>query len=91
MKKLVVKNLQDCAACRSCETACAKAYYKTENIEYAMLSVGGDANGISITTCTQCGKCAKVCPVGAITKNNAGVYTINRKTCIGCLASQRIK
>ena len=29
MKKLVVKNPQACEACRSCEMACAKAYYKT--------------------------------------------------------------
>lgn len=90
MKRLIVKNLQDCAACRSCEAACAKAYYKTEDAEYAMLSIGGDAAGIEVTMCTQCGKCAGVCPVGAITKNKAGVYMINRKTCIGCLACMDI-
>lgn len=66
--------------------ACAKAYYKTEDPEYAMLCVGGDAAGIDIAVCTQCGKCAEVCPVDAITKNAQGVYMINRKVCIGCLA-----
>ena len=90
MKKLVVKNLQDCAACYSCEVACAQAYYKTNNTEYSMIHVSGDAQGISVDLCTQCGKCAEVCPVQAITKNSHGVYMINKKTCIGCLACMDI-
>lgn len=90
MKKLVVKNLQDCAACYSCEAACAQAYYKTDDREYSMIQIGGDARGVSVALCTQCGKCAEACPVQAITKNAQGVYMINRKTCIGCLACMDI-
>ena len=90
MKKLVVKNPQACEACRTCEMACAKAYYKTEDIEYAVLHVGGTLGNVKFDLCTQCGKCAEVCPMDAITKNAQGVYMINRKTCIGCLACMDI-
>jgi len=91
MKKLVVKNIQDCANCLTCAAVCAQTYYKTSDLEYAVLNVGSDDQGqIKFDLCTQCGKCAEVCPVGAITCNAQGVYMINRKTCIGCLACMDI-
>lgn len=36
------------------------------------------------TNCAQCGKCERVCPSWAITRQEAGV-SINRNTCIACL------
>ena len=82
MKRLVVKNKQNCTGCGSCERACAKAYYKTEDREYSCIRIM-DAQ---IRVCTQCGKCADVCPMEAIRQNPQGVYMIDRKACIGCLA-----
>lgn len=90
MKKLVVKNIQDCEACRSCEMACAQAYYKTDDAEYSCIHIGGTAAMVKIDLCTQCGKCADVCPVEAISQNAQGVYMISRKTCVGCLACMDI-
>lgn len=91
MKKLIVKNADECIACHSCETACAKAYYKTEDIHYAVIHVSEAKQGATeLKTCNQCGKCADVCPVEAIKKNAQGVYAIDRKVCIGCLACMDI-
>lgn len=70
--------------------ACAQAYYKTDDIEYAVLHIGEELGNVKFNLCTQCGKCAEVCPMDAITQNAHGVYMINRKTCIGCLACMDI-
>lgn len=86
MKKLVVKNLDACEACLSCENACSKAFYKVENVNLSCIHINGTADGkIDIATCTQCGKCMEACPTDAISQNAKGVYTINKDICIGCL------
>jgi carbon-monoxide dehydrogenase iron sulfur subunit len=91
VKKLIVKNAEDCIACHSCEAACAQAYYKTVAVEYASISISNaDPSEAKIQVCTQCGMCADVCPVEAIHENSQGVYTIDRKSCIGCLACMDI-
>lgn len=89
MKKLVVKNISECAACRTCEAACAEAYYKCSDISLAALKVRY-TEPVTISVCTQCGKCAAVCPMEAITQNKLGVYMIDRKKCVGCLACMDI-
>ena len=38
-------------------------------------------------TCIECGTCAQVCPVGAITPGN-GKYEINPAKCIDCGSCQ---
>lgn len=91
MKKLIVKNPESCVGCHSCETACAKAYYKTDAIEYAVLRVHTDGRGAGeVRVCTQCGICADICPVEAIHPNAQGVFLIDRAVCIGCLACMDI-
>ena len=49
MKRLIVKNIQNCTGCGSCERACAKAYYKTEDREYSCIRIM-DAQ-IRVCTC----------------------------------------
>ena len=91
MKVLSVKNPENCIACHSCETACAKAYYKTEDATLSCIRIRTDkANMTHISACTQCGKCADVCPMEAIHQNAQGVYMIDRKACVGCLACMDI-
>lgn len=91
MKKLSVKRPEACIACHSCESACAKAYYKSEDPKYACIRiVESKAEIANIHACTQCGNCADVCPMEAIRKNALGVYMIDRKLCVGCLACMDI-
>ncbi len=86
MKKLIVKDVSQCAACLSCEQACSEAFYKVYNPKLSCIRVGGNAAEINIDTCTQCGKCQLVCPKGAISQNKKGTYVIDKKLCVGCLA-----
>lgn len=87
MKKLVVESPDSCIGCESCATACSKAYYKVEDATLSAIRIETTNDGsISIRICDQCGKCAAVCPVEAISQNAQGVYVIDRKVCVGCLA-----
>ena len=84
-KYLTVRSGKECIGCLDCARACAMAYQKTDDAGKACLSIERtEAGKFSPLTCDQCGKCAEVCPVGAITKNPKGVYMINKKVCIGC-------
>ena len=75
MKKLAVVDKNNCAGCESCERACALAFYKEDNPDYACIHFQDLGNGkFKNLTCIQCGKCARVCPQHAITQNPKGVY-----------------
>ena len=86
MKKLVAKKNVECMACLECVQACSKAFYKEFHQDLACLKVVSKGYGVAkVTPCIQCGKCARTCPNGAITKNEkTGVYMINKKACTGC-------
>ena len=87
MKKLSVNDINACMACRTCESACAAAFYKNEDTLTQNLSViqlTGDAKTIKIKTCLQCGTCAKSCEAEAITQNNSGVFMLSRNKCNDC-------
>ena len=87
MKRLVVKNLDACMQCLSCEEACSNAFYKENRQDYSCVRIKVNRLGENIINhCTQCGKCAEVCPLFAITKNKKGVYTIDKNICVGCMA-----
>jgi Fe-S-cluster-containing hydrogenase component 2 len=87
MKKLAVSDKSLCMACRTCENACAGAFYKGEDIlneELSCIHIEGDADKIDIRACIQCGKCARECEAKAITQNKQGVWMIDKKLCTGC-------
>ena len=88
MKKLTVKKDVECMACLQCVRACSEAFYKEFHPDLACLKIvqkKGTYDQAKPMVCVQCGKCAKACPEGAITKNEkTGVYMINKKKCVGC-------
>ena len=86
MKKLNVAKKDACMACKACEIACSEAFYKKFDEDLSCIKISVQKDGVSPkpVVCVQCGKCAKVCPEGAITQNPKGVYMINKKKCVGC-------
>ena len=93
-KTLVVNNNTRCIGCMECVRACSKTFFNEEKSCLAFLKIRekegvGNVSKISgpiirPSICVQCGKCATVCPVGAIKKNQLGVYIIDIKMCTNC-------
>ena len=82
-KRLMVDTSKRCIGCLECVRACSTAFFKVPDPEKACLKIV-EKNDWKPVTCIQCGKCATVCPEGAISKNALGVWTIDRKKCTGC-------
>ena len=85
MKKLVVTDKSACKACLQCEIACSTAFYKVFDPEKSCIRIVEKNGAVKTNVCIQCGKCARVCPEGAISQNAKGTYVINKKLCVGVM------
>ena len=90
MKKLAVKKGATCMACLECVRACSEAFYKEFDFNKSCIQIVEKKDKVRPMVCNQCGKCAEVCPTGAITQNPKGVYMINKKLCTGCGKCQEV-
>jgi Fe-S-cluster-containing hydrogenase component 2 len=87
MLKRLGKDESLCIRCHSCEEACAGLYFKKTDPAQSAVSISSEMEKpVKITVCSQCGICADICPVQAITGDSRGVYRIDKKICVGCFA-----
>ena len=88
MQKTLTITPSRCTACRTCELACSfkHATAAGPGVSRIRAHLFGEGKN-QILTCFQCDEaaCVKVCPVGALTRNEAtGAVEVNRERCIGC-------
>lgn len=80
-------NEDNCSGCRVCELVCALENFGENNPKLARVRVSGEfptPGKYAIAYCNQCGVCADVCPVQAISERDGGYYEIDEDECIGC-------
>ena len=81
------KNPALCIQCGACEEKCSELYFKEKNrLKSSIQITAGPEKQAQITVCNQCGVCADICPVQAISKAANGVYRVDKKLCVGCFA-----
>lgn len=87
MKQLQVKP-EKCLGCRTCELVCSFGHNGAFNPRFANLKVMAfEKAAICVpVTCMQCENpsCMKVCPVGAISRDENNAIVMNSSKCIGC-------
>lgn len=79
---------EKCSGCCTCRLACALENHRTVNPSLAVLRIEGRFPGpgdYRIHLCDQCGACADVCPVEAISVDETGVFQIDEEICTSCL------
>lgn len=92
MNRFIIADSAKCIGCRTCEVACVVSHQ--ENQDCAALSPKAFSARIrvvksgSLTTAVTChhcedAPCARVCPVGAISRVSGAVY-VEQSLCIGC-------
>lgn len=88
LSKILMISPEKCLGCRSCELACSFNRTKDFNPRQAAVSViTYEEAGISVPVmCMQCEDpaCMKVCPVGAISRDENGAVVSDPKKCIVC-------
>lgn len=76
-----------CTGCRVCLAICSLYHFKEVNPKKGALKIEGKfpvPGTYEPIVCNQCGTCASVCPVEAISKTKDGVYIIDAEKCNGC-------
>jgi anaerobic carbon-monoxide dehydrogenase iron sulfur subunit len=83
--KIVTLYPEKCSGCNSCEKACSKIHFKTdEGGERSALRIEKRDGKFEINVCNQCGLCIDMCSVGALSRNAKGVVVLDQKLCVGC-------
>ena len=88
-KKVKVLKLhpERCDGCKTCEKACSKIHFKTEEGgEKSAIRIIKKGNTYEMNVCDQRGLCLDMCPVGALYRKKNGVIWLNKDICIGCQA-----
>lgn len=85
---VLVFEQEKCVGCRRCEYACSFKEIKDNLPRDPRISnhpFRKSAQFISVM-CMQCREpvCMEVCPVGAISRNEKGIVTVDEQRCIGC-------
>ena len=88
MSSILVVDPKKCAGCRTCELMCSFGRVNEFNPRLSAVTVlHYEAAMTSVPVmCMQCDEacCLKVCPVGAITRDENGVVSTNADKCIVC-------
>ncbi|OGD25184.1 MAG: hypothetical protein A2Y56_01140 [Candidatus Aminicenantes bacterium RBG_13_63_10] len=80
-------NRDQCTGCRLCLQVCGMMHFEGINPKKAALRVEArfpDPGKYRPYVCTQCGKCAEACPVGAISRDDKGAYIVDKAACDNC-------
>ena len=73
-----------CIGCRTCEIICALFLFGESNPEKSAIKICTKSpQCYEIIVCNQCGECVKVCPEGALYREDS-VVKINSSRCTGC-------
>lgn len=84
--RVITTKSERCSGCKACQVLCSLTNFAENNPKKAALKIIGhfpDPGVYEISICNQCGACASVCPVSAISAE-ADAYVINPDLCIGC-------
>ena len=85
--KVIKFHPEKCDGCKSCEKACSKVHFKTdEGGDKSAIHIMKEKNTYKANVCDQRGLCLDMCPVGALKRRKNGVIWLDKETCIGCQA-----
>ena len=80
-------NRDRCTGCRLCLQICSIEHFSEINPKKAALRIEAkfpDPGKFRPYVCTQCSKCAEVCPEDAIHQNEIGAFIVDREKCTNC-------
>lgn len=83
-------HMENCTGCGACMQACSEKHFGTKDTAMALIQIREQAEKREMILCTECGKCAEVCPVDAIQRDERGILMIDKKVCAGCGACAEV-